>query len=43
MDGGELADGQHETLATELADTWVFGGTGDVLEPLEELQFEDDG
>ncbi len=38
-DGTELAEGQHQTLATELAGARVLFGLGDFLEPIQELQF----
>ena len=40
MERTELADGQHESLATELAGARVFSGSGDLLEPIEELEFQ---
>lgn len=42
-DGSELADRQHQSFATELAGARVVVGLGDFLEPIEELEFGDDG
>ena len=42
-DGTELADGQHQSLATKLAGARVVLGSRDFLEPIQELQFGDDG
>ena len=42
-DGTELAEGQHQSLATELAGARVVVGSRDFLEPIEELQFGDAG
>ena len=42
-DGSELAEGQHEPIAAELAEARVLIGLGDFLEPIEELQFGEEG
>jgi len=42
-DGSELADRQHQSFATELAGARVVVGLGDFLEPIEELEFGDEG
>lgn len=42
-DGPELAEGQHQSFATELAGARVVVGLGDFLEPVQELEFGDDG
>ena len=43
MQWGELADRQHETLAAKLAKAGIFFGLGNLLEPIEELQLQDEG
>lgn len=40
-DRTELADGQHQALAAELAEARVLIGLGNFFEPIEELQLED--
>ncbi len=42
-DGTELADWKHEAQTTEFAKTRVLLGQGDFLEPIEELQFGEEG
>ena len=42
-DRTELAEGQHQAGATEFAKTRVLLGLSDFLEPIQELQFGDDG
>lgn len=43
LQGRQLADGQHQPIATELANARVFFGASDLFEPIEELQLEDKG
>jgi hypothetical protein len=39
----QLADRQHQAFATELANARIFIGASDLLEPIEKLQFEEEG
>lgn len=42
-DRTEFTAGQHQSLATKLASARVLLGSRDLLEPVEELQFGNDG
>ena len=42
LQGRDLADGEHQALATELAKAGILFGASDLLEPIQELQLEDD-
>ena len=39
----ELTDWQHQPLSAELAQAWVILGLGNLLEPIEKFQLQDDG
>src|SRR5512145_1958508 len=42
-DRTEFTEGQHQSLTTEFAKTRILLGLGDLLEPVEELEFGDEG
>ncbi len=43
VNGTELAEGQHQSLTAELAEVRVLLGLSDSFEPVQELQFGDNG